>query len=227
VSLVLSSKSGNGSIGKAGACRPSIYVSLTNEGFEMSDGEDGKLRIPEVFKILSDDVSELHYLRNTYQFLFTSEHFAKLFESTAPIFFSDLYMLLFDGITLSGSRLLDRARTFGRDNCSLEQLLCLIEATDEHNLLCSKLRNDLEDLRTKNPLKFFRNRRAAHRDLEFALEKLHEQSGVNVADLDRLMEGIDRIMNAVAEICGCNAETLFGCIKPAGAQQIVAKLQSR
>jgi hypothetical protein len=51
----------------------------------MTEDDDGPLRIREVFKILSDDVAEPHYLHNTYQFLVNSDHFAKIFESTAPI----------------------------------------------------------------------------------------------------------------------------------------------
>jgi len=195
----------------------------------MDENALGQQRITEVFKILSGDVTELHYLRNTYTFLFTSDHFAELFTRTAPAFFTDIYMMLFEGMALSASRLLDWARSSrssgSRDNCSLAQLLSLIEKTGENQSLWLRLTSELEEVRANNPLKFFRDRRYGHRDLEFALGKLSEQSGVDLGDLDRLLDGIDGIMNAVAEACGCNADTFFGLIPAVGAQQIVARLQ--
>lgn len=196
----------------------------------MSENEEGKAGIPEIFQILWNDVTELHYLRNTYTFLFTSDHFAELFTRSAPVFFTDIYMMLFEGMALSASRLLDWAKSSkfsgSRDNCSLAQLLSRIEETGEHQTLCRKLTSELDELRAKNPLKFFRDRRCGHRDLEFALATLSEQSGVNVADLDSLLVGIDRIMNAVSKTCGCDVETQFWAIKATGAQEIVARLQS-
>src|ERR1700674_3389886 len=196
----------------------------------MDENALGQQRITEVFKILSGDVTELHYLRNTYTVLFTSDHFAELFTRTAPAFFTDIYMMLFEGMALSASRLLDWAKSSKssgrRDNCSLAQLLSRIEETGEHQTLCGKLTSELGELRAKNPLKFFRDRRCGHRDLEFALGKLNEQSGVNVADLDSLLVGIDGIMNAVSKVCGCDVETQFWAIRATGAHEIVARLQA-
>jgi hypothetical protein len=127
--------------------------------------------VAEVFSLLCEDLEDLHYLWNTCTFLYNSDHFLDILNRAAPVFFSDHQMLLLECIALGAWRLLDRAQSGKRDNCSLDLLRARIEATGQHPDLCSMLRYGRDAARKRgSALIKLRHRRFGHRDHEFAVK---------------------------------------------------------
>jgi hypothetical protein len=90
--------------------------------------------------------------------------------SVAPQYFAITKDVLFDELALIINRLTETAKTSGKDNASLEQLIVKIDQA-RHEQLVESLRARLIEIRNKtSPFRVWRNKRLAHSDLSTALK---------------------------------------------------------
>jgi AbiU2 len=129
---------------------------------------DPKLR--KIFMAVSSEVSWLHAVWEIYIQLFgASDENLRLMNSIAPQYFAITKDSLFDELVLILNRLIENAKTSGKDNVSLEQLIVKLGQVG-HEQFVESLKERLTGIRNKaRPFRLWRNRRLAHHDLLTAL----------------------------------------------------------
>lgn len=121
-----------------------------------------------------------------------------LLKDVAPFFFDVTNRFLLESVMLSVSRLLEKPKTAGQGNASLERL---IKDTSHPNLVdgfMEEIAVWLETIKKKaKPIYIFRHKIIAHRDLENALSKESLLPAVTYENIDEVIQSINELMNKV------------------------------
>jgi len=153
-------------------------------------GED----LGRVYNALYHDLSWLHMRWRMFRQVFaTSPERADVLNATAPAFFASLETILVQDVVLELARMTDPPRSAGRDNLSLRKLPGLIEDLDLKAQVESTLATVVERC---EPMRDWRNRRLAHRDLELATKTASEElAGVSRATIEAALESCRTLLN--------------------------------
>lgn len=138
---------------------------------------------------------------NTYTTLYESgSDVLQTLSKTASIFFHDFNMILIDYCILLICRITDPAKSFGRDNLTVQHLNSLLRERGVFNDEICRYSKDLHAYREK--VKPVRDRLIAHRDADSVMNGKplgnHEKEDVEKF-FDSLQEYADAVGNAIGE----------------------------
>lgn len=153
----------------------------------------------QVFESVDSEVIWLHGKWITYCQLYgTSKERIDILNATAVSFFRIVQEVLLDSVVLTFSRLTDPAKTLGKDNRSLEQLIAILNDSG-YSALASLLRDKFDRLKNQcEAFRVWRNRKIAHSDLCTALE-VHPVPlpGFSMQSVEDALETMRDFMNTI------------------------------
>ncbi len=164
----------------------------------------------DLFYYLWTDVANLHLDWRNYRILYgTSVERIDLLNQTASSFFSRTEITLRHDILIRIMRLIDSAKTFGKDNASIRKLINDLHG-DLDEAVYQSVEKDYQDIKsaTEN-MKLLRDKKIAHADFSVALKYNPEPfQGISRANVEAVLEIIRKIMNKI-EMHYRRATTVF------------------
>jgi hypothetical protein len=142
-------------------------------------------------------IEALHDEEALFRRLFSSQRTVDLLNRSARQFFFDIRQVLADSIVLRISRLLDPAKSMGRDNLTCDRLINVLKEESVPPKLVSELEMIRDEMKTLGAsIRDQRNRRLGHSDLSAALFPSTLPS-VAVNDVTELLRLLIRFINAI------------------------------
>lgn len=163
-------------------------------------------------------VNILHYV-NEYKIIFVeNKDLDNMIEDTRSRFFSDLYWLYWNYITIQVCAITDRKATNKKENLTLLQLSDLVE---QKQLVCiSEIKKSLFIIESKiKPFKTARNQAFGHYDLN-SIVKSHVFETLELDDLEIIFKEIEKIFNLIEKELG-RSENLYGFRVQNGASKFI------
>ncbi|MCU4190165.1 hypothetical protein M9Q43_13460 [Flavobacterium sp. HXWNR29] len=175
--------------------------------------------LEDVFlQIKNKYVNLLHYV-NEYEILFAeNKELDTMISETKSSFFSDLYWLYWNFITIQTCALMDKKIMMGKENLTIPKLIDLIEKLDFECTSSAKLK--LETINEKiGPFKVARNKAFGHYDLESVMSK-KEFDRLELDDLKIIFNSIEGIFNLIEVELGQSTK-LYGFRIQTGAMRLL------
>ncbi|MBA9074738.1 hypothetical protein GGR22_002911 [Flavobacterium gossypii] len=172
-----------------------------------------------VINKIRDKLTELFHYVTEYEMLYNDNpEIQNIIADVNSRFFSDLYWLYWNFITIRVCALMDNKFTGSNENLTVPKLIDVIEKLNLNclNTIKSKQEIILEKLK---PFRKVRNKAFAH----FDLETMTSQKTLEVIELDDLIficNQIEDILNEVNRELNL-PETLFGCRSQEGAMRLI------
>lgn len=153
----------------------------------------------DLYKSINNEVTWIHAKWIVYRQIFaSSEDNIELLNQSASFFFGIVQQTFFEDTLLGISRLTDPAKSFGKDNRSLAQLISKLSELD-YQELAKDLGNDLSLIITScESFREWRNRKIAHSDLDIALKVSSDPlPGISRATIEKSLEKVRDFMNRI------------------------------
>jgi len=166
-----------------------------------------------VYESVRDDIFGLHIRWQIYKELFTdSDNVDNLLLGKIKVVFGVFENLLFDDGILTLHRLIiDKAKTSGKENSNLDQLISMLSSDPNYSNLADSLRQKLDALRKKcENIGLYRHKAIGHSDLNLALLKAssaHPERNVMttpftlkdvpIGDIDNTLQLLEKFMNEI------------------------------
>lgn len=175
----------------------------------MSDNKNGTLppKLQDVFEKLSDDLTWLYSYWIVYKQLFrTSEKRVDLLNGSAKNFFYMVHRAFLDKIMLGLTKFGDPEGDGKKSNMSLKHLCKIVHehGSDDLARLVQKLDDNYQQFYC--PLKTYRNKVLAHRDLSTALSDHKDMPSVTFETIENALGTLRDFMNSI-DGHFCDAET--------------------
>jgi hypothetical protein len=174
----------------------------------------------ELFHVISDEVTDIHWRWGQYRVLFGDKPSRiDLLNEAAPFFFRIVHDVLFEVTILAIARLVGPTESVGKPNLSIERLIPLLP----DNKVQGEVREILRQTRERASFALeYRNRHIAHRDLQLALGKSATMlPTVTRENIDKCLSGLGNFLNAV-ELFYCKAHTAYSfVVGPWGAESLL------
>lgn len=181
--------------------------------------------VPEKIKKLSDDLLWAFYDLDEFKIIFTDDPNAlKLLNDTAPTFFTKLVEYFWNRFILSISRFTDPSIQGKYENLSIDVLeeIAIQEEMSDLNQLSALVKNIKEQA---IPIKEFRSKYIAHRDLGKALLTDLKQETIYIERVEKILKDVGDCINICLRFFN-EPTILFGKMSnPRGARSFIYYLR--
>jgi hypothetical protein len=164
--------------------------------------------IIHIFERLSSELSGLHARWKIYNQLFIDQKRIDLLNESAGSLFYLIERVICDDLLLGICRLTDPAKSYGKDNLTLEQLLNIIKVELQQQILLDKLEPLLCEITAKRePFQTIRHKSLAHLDLKSHIDYDNNPlPGITLDDINQMLMLMSNFMNLI-ESSVCDSAT--------------------
>jgi len=155
--------------------------------------------VRDLYQSIDHEVTWIHAKWIVYRQIFAaSEEGIELLNRSAPFFFGIVQQTFFEDTLLGISRLADPAKSMGKENRSLAQIISKFDKLG-HQKLSTELKNDLNIInKCCKPFRKWRNKKIAHSDLNTALKVGPDPlPGISRAKIEEALKEIRNFMNRI------------------------------